>query len=123
MKAFLSSLGGRLAQGATGLALIGGGAAAVFAGSPSSYAILTLSTIAAVAISVVALGIASMDHPKEAVMALVTAPFALFAFHLLNELALNYSPLWGYAFCGLGAVFLISPVVLPAVLTHQHSAN
>jgi hypothetical protein len=108
---FLRTGSGRLFTAATGIALTGGGIAALVGGS-TGIAVMCVSLLLCVLVSLFAAGLGSTDSASTVILMVVVSPFALFSYVLGLGLAIEHAPQMGYAFGILGALALARAVFI-----------
>lgn len=114
---YLRTESGRLFTMATGIALTGGGIAALV-GGPTAIPIMCLSLLITVLVSLFAAGLGSRDSASSVILLIVVSPFALFSYVLGLGLAIEHAPQMGYAFGIVGALALAR-----AVFTHHEKPS
>lgn len=127
---------GRLLCAAISLSLIGGGVAALIGGSiaaiaasPVCIAILCISLIGAIALSMVAVALSIGHEPWFGFLGSIVLPVAMFLYWLALQLAVENQERWGiYGFMALGAVFGVTALrgkdaEAPAMQQTQASAH
>ena len=102
---YFRTTSGRLLTAAAGIALTGGGIAALV-GGPSAVAIMCIALLLTVLVSLFAAGIGSEKEAGAVITILITAPFAFFLYVLGLGLAIEHAPHVGYAFGVLGVLAL-----------------
>ena len=102
---YLRTGSGRLITTATGIALSGGGIAALVGGA-TAVAIMCVTLLLTIVVSLFAAGLGSDKSAESVILFLVTAPWALFLYVLGLGLAIEHAPQVGYAFGLLGALAL-----------------
>jgi hypothetical protein len=108
---YLRTGSGRLFTAATGIALTGGGIAALVGGF-TAIPIMCVSLLLTVLVSLFAAGLGSIDSVGTVILMVVLAPFALFSYVLGLGLAIEHAPQMGYAFGVLGALALARAVFI-----------
>jgi len=108
---YLRTGSGRLFTAATGIALTGGGIAALVGGSTAT-AVMCLSLLLTVLVSLFAAGLGSTESAGTVILLVVVAPFALFSYVLGLGLAMEHAPQAGYALGVLGALALARAVFI-----------
>jgi hypothetical protein len=102
---YLRTGSGRLFTMAAGIALTGGGIAALVGGG-MAVAIMCVTLLLTIVTSLFAAGLGSDKSAEPVILILVTAPWALFLYVLGLGLAIEHAPQAGYAFGILGALAL-----------------
>jgi len=102
---YLRTGSGRLFTMAAGIALTGGGIAALVGGG-MAVAIMCVTLLLTIVTSLFAAGLGSDKSAEPVILILVTAPWALFLYVLGLGLAIEHAPQVGYAFGILGALAL-----------------
>ena len=108
---YLRTGSGRLFTMAAGIALTGGGIAALVGGATAT-AIMCVTLLLSIVVSLFAAGLGSDKSAESVILLLVTAPWALFAYVLGLGLAIEHAPQVGYAFGILGALALARAALL-----------
>lgn len=108
---YLRTGSGRLFTMAAGIALTGGGIAALIGGATAT-AIMCVTLLLSIVVSLFAAGLGSDKSAESVILLLVTAPWALFAYVLGLGLAIEHAPQVGYAFGILGALALARAALL-----------
>lgn len=102
---YLRTESGRLITMAAGIALTGGGIAALV-GGPTAVPIMCLSLLATVLVSLFAAALGSDKEAGSVIVILIAGPFAFFTYVLALGLAIEHAPQAGYALGILGALAL-----------------
>ncbi len=102
---YLRTGSGRLITLAAGIALTGGGIAALVGGAVA-VPIMCVSLLLTVLVSLFAAGLGSTDSAESVIMIIVAGPFAFFTYVLGLGLAIAYAPRAGYALGIVGALAL-----------------
>jgi hypothetical protein len=102
---YLRTGSGRLFTMAAGIALTGGGIAALVGGA-TAVGIMCVTLLLSIVVSLFAAGLGSDKSPESVILILVTAPWALFVYVLGLGLAIEHAPQAGYALGILGALAL-----------------
>jgi hypothetical protein len=102
---YLRTGSGRLFTMAAGIALTGGGIAALVGGG-MAVAIMCVTLLLTIVTSLFAAGLGSDKSAEPVILIIVTAPWALFLYVLGLGLAIEHAPQVGYAFGILGALAL-----------------
>ena len=102
---YLRSESGRLITLATGIALTGGGIAALVGGA-TAVPIMCLSLLLTVMVSLFAAGLGSGPSAESVILIIVTGPFAFFSYVLGLGLAIEHAPQAGYLLGVVGALAL-----------------
>lgn len=108
---YLRTGSGRLLTTAAGIALSGGGIAALVGGATAT-AIMCVTLMLTIVVSLFAAGMGSDKSAEPVILTLVTAPWALFLYVLGLGLAIEHAPQAGYAFGILGALALARAALL-----------
>jgi hypothetical protein len=102
---YLQTGSGRLITTAAGIALTGGGIAALV-GGPLAIAIMCVTLLLTIVVSLFAAGLGTEKSAEPVILFIVTAPWALFVYVLGLGLAIEHAPQVGYALGILGALAL-----------------
>ena len=123
---YLQTGSGRLITTAAGIALTGGGVAALV-GGPLAVAIMCVTLLLTIVVSLFASGLGSDKSAEPVILFIVTAPWALFLYVLGLGLAIEHAPRVGYALGALGALALARAAFVseagPARSAHSSSAE
>ena len=102
---YLRTTSGRLITTACGIALTGGGIAALVGGS-NGVAIMCLSLLVTISTSLLGAALGIDKEPGDVMLFVITSPFALFGYVIALSLAMEHAPSMGYGFGLLGALAL-----------------
>jgi hypothetical protein len=123
---YLRTGSGRLITLATGIALTGGGIAALVGGS-TAVPIMCLSLLLTVLVSLFGAGLGAGPSTESVILVVVTAPFALFSYVLGLGLAIEHAPQAGYVLGILGALALARAAFItdakPSEAREQHAVH
>ena len=102
---YLQTGSGRLITMAVGIALTGGGVAALVGGHVA-VGIMCVTLLLSIVVSLFAAGLGSDKSAESVILFIATAPWALFLYVLGLGLAIEHAPQVGYALGALGALAL-----------------
>ncbi|MEO5725735.1 MAG: hypothetical protein ABI134_29650 [Byssovorax sp.] len=123
---YLRTGSGRLFTMAAGIALTGGGIAALVGGG-LGVAIMCVALLLTIVTSLFAAGLGSDESAEPVILIIITAPWAFFLYVLGLGLAIEHAPQVGYAFGILGALALARAALLtdapPAASASTSSAE
>ena len=119
---YLRTGSGRLFTMAAGLALTGGGIAALVGGG-TAVAIMCVTLLLTIVTSLFAAGLGSDKSAEPVIVILVTAPWALFLYVLGLGLAIEHAPQVGYAFGLLGAHAHARAVAAASTSSAEHTVH
>lgn len=108
---YLRTDSGRLITAAAGVALTGGGIAALVGGG-TGVAIMCISLLLTVLVSLFAAGLGSADSAGTVLLIIATGPFVFFSYVLGLGLAIEHAPQAGYALGIVGALALARAVFI-----------
>jgi len=120
------TISGRLITTAAGIALTGGGIAALV-GGPAGVSIMCISLLLTISTSLFGAALGTDKEPGDVILFLVAGPFAFLVYVLTLGLAIEHAPQMGYAFGILGALALSRAAFIssakPAAARVEHATH